>query len=54
MGYVVGTPIFKEDGSLRQVVACSRPIVTLSSLQEDFEAFVKEINAIHPKTITTD
>lgn len=29
-------------------------IVTLSSLQEDFEAFVKEINAIHPKTITTD
>ena len=54
VGYVVGTPIFKEDGSLRQVVACSRPIVTLSSLQEDFEAFVKEINAIHPKTITTD
>ena len=49
VGYVVGTPIFKEDGSLRQVVACSRPIVTLSSLQEDFEAFVKEINAIHPR-----
>jgi len=49
VGYVVGTPIFKEDGSLRQVVACSRPIVTLSSLQEDFEAFVKEINAIHRK-----
>ncbi|WP_209346188.1 sigma 54-interacting transcriptional regulator [Flavonifractor sp. AGMB03687] len=54
VGYVVGTPIFKSDGSLRQVVACSRPIVTLSSLQEDFEAFVKEINAIHPKSITTD
>lgn len=54
VGYVVGTPIFKPDGSLRQVVACSRPIVTLSSLQEDFEAFVKEINSIRPKSISTD
>lgn len=54
VGYVMGTPIFKPDGSLRQVVACSRPIMSLSSLQEDFEAFVKEVNAIHPRTITKD
>ena len=54
VGYVMGTPIFKPDGSLRQVVACSRPIMTLSSLQEDFEAFVKEVNAIRPRSITKD
>ena len=54
VGYVMGTPIFKPDGSLRQVVACSRPIMSLSSLQEDFEAFVKEVNAIHPRTISKD
>ena len=54
VGYVMGTPLFKQDGSLRQVVAISRPIVTLSSLQEDFDAFVKEVNSLHPKTITKD
>lgn len=54
VGYVMGTPLFKPDGSLRQVVAVSRPIVTLSSLQDDFDAFVKEINSLHPKTITRD
>lgn len=54
VGYVVGTPILKQDGSLRQVIACSRPIVTLNSLQEDFEAFVKEVNAIRPGYISKD
>ena len=54
VGYVMGTPIFKPDGELRQVVACSRPIMSLSSLQEDFEAFVREVNSIHPRTITKD
>lgn len=54
VGYVVGTPIFKANGELRQVIACSRPIMTLSSLQEDFEAFVKEVNAIQPEAITRD
>ncbi|MBM6926994.1 sigma-54 interaction domain-containing protein [Pseudoflavonifractor phocaeensis] len=54
VGYVMGTPLFKPDGSLRQVVAISRPIITLGSLQEDFDAFVKEVNSLHPKTITKD
>ena len=54
VGYVIGTPVFKEDGTLRQVIACSRPIVTLDSLQEDFEAFLKEVNSLHPKAISKD
>lgn len=33
VGYVFGTPIFGEDGALSQVVACSLPIVSLSSLR---------------------
>ena len=46
VGYVFGTPIFSEDGVLRQVVACSLPIVSLSSLREDFEGFLKEVNSL--------
>lgn len=46
VGYVFGTPIFGEDGALSQVVACSMPIVSLSSLREDFEAFLKEVNRL--------
>ena len=41
VGYVFGTPIFGEDGTLSQVVACSLPIVSLSSLREDFEEFLR-------------
>jgi len=48
VGYVVGTPIFNTDGSLRQVVACSRPILTLKALQDDFETFVREVDALKP------
>ena len=46
VGYVFGTPIFDESGELRQVVACSLPIVSLSSLREDFEGFLKEVNSL--------
>ncbi len=48
VGYVVGAPIFNTDGSLRQVVACSRPILSLKALQDDFETFVKEVNVLKP------
>lgn len=49
VGYVYGTPIFGEDGQLRQVIACSLPIVSLKSLREDFERFVKEVNSLQGK-----
>lgn len=42
-GYASGTPIFDSDGSLKQVIASSRPIVSLQSLKEDFNTFIKEI-----------
>ncbi|NCB63526.1 MAG: PAS domain-containing protein [Clostridia bacterium] len=51
VGYVVGTPIFDDGGSLRQVVACSRPILSLQSLHNDFETFVREVNSLKPKSI---
>lgn len=54
VGYVMGTPILNADGSLRQVVACSRPIVSLNYLQEDFEAFVKEVASLRSKYISKD
>ena len=53
VGYVMGSPVFASDGSLRQVVACSRPIISLRSLQDDFESFANEINAIRGKAIDT-
>lgn len=49
VGYVYGTPIFGEDGQLRQVIACSLPIVSLKSLREDFERFLKEVNSLQGK-----
>ncbi len=49
VGYVFGTPIFDENGELRQVVACSLPIVSLSSLQGDFEGFLKEVNSLRER-----
>lgn len=60
MGYVSGTPIFDEkSGELRQVIACSRPIFTLRSLQEDFEGFLREVNMLSGgtsprKSVSTD
>ncbi len=47
MGYVSGTPIFDEQGQRLQVIACSRPIITLRALQDDFTGFLKEVNLIH-------
>ena len=54
VGYVVGSPIFDDLGNLRQVVACSRPIVSLKSLQSDFETFVREVNSLKPKSINRE
>lgn len=51
VGYVFGTPIFDEAGELRQVVACSLPIVSLSSLREDFEGFLREVNSLRERTV---
>lgn len=45
-GYVVGVPLFDADGNVKQVVASSRPIFSLQSLQEDFEKFLQEANAL--------
>lgn len=51
IGYVVGTPVFDEEGKLRQVIACSRPIVTLSALHEDFETFQQEVASLRPPVL---
>ncbi|MCI8608095.1 MAG: sigma 54-interacting transcriptional regulator [Firmicutes bacterium] len=45
-GYVIGVPIFNEEGVLKQVVASSRPILTLKALKDDFEQFLAEANAL--------
>ena len=50
-GYVVGTPLFDDQGNLRQVVAISRTIVSLKALKDDFQTFVKEIHALASKPI---
>lgn len=51
MGYVSGTPIFDSEGNLHQVVACSRPIVTLKSLRNDFDTFLQELQNANEKNI---
>lgn len=51
VGYAAGTPIFDSEGELRQVVVCSRPIITLKALKQDYGTFVKEIQKINAKTI---
>ena len=53
-GYVSGTPIFDSEGNLRQVVALSRPIINLTSLQKDFNTFVQKVHDLEDsqKTIT--
>ena len=54
VGYVMGTPIFNSNGELKQVVACSRPIISLKSLKTDFDAFIREVQELNPKTISED
>ncbi len=54
VGYAIGTPIFDSDGNLRQAVACSRPIISLKSLKDDFNTFVQEIQELDKKTINKD
>lgn len=52
-GYVIGVPLLGEDGKVQHVVASSRPIFTLQSLQEDFEEFLKEATALRNKKDNT-
>lgn len=54
MGYASGTPIFDSDGNLHQVIASSRPIVTLQSLKEDFNTFLKEVQEMTPQNTCTE
>lgn len=54
IGYVSGTPIFDNTGELSQIIACSRPIVALRALQDDFEIFQNEINAMNQKYINKE
>lgn len=46
IGYTVGVPIFDENGELQQIVVTSRPINTLQELQEDYQRFLDEANAM--------
>ena len=43
VGYAVGVPIFNDDGELQQVVVSSRPLLSLQSLQEDYDRFLEEV-----------
>ena len=52
-GYVVGVPLLEKKGNVKQVVASSRPIFSLQSLQEDFEKFLQEANALRKKQSNT-
>ena len=52
-GYVVGVPLLDKKGNVKQVVASSRPIFSLQSLQEDFEKFLQEANALRKKQSNT-
>ena len=53
-GYVSGTPIFDDNGNLRQVVALSRPILDFTTLQNDFKTFMQKVHDLeqNQKTIT--
>ena len=52
-GYVVGVPIFDDNGQLKQVVAVSRPILTLKALQQDFEQFLAKANELKKDDFNT-
>lgn len=41
-GYVIGVPLFDEEGKLRLIIAQSRPIKTLSWLRKDYSQFLHE------------
>ncbi len=45
-GYVIGVPLFDENGNLTHVIATSRPIFTLKALQQDFDQFLAQANAL--------
>ncbi|MBR3183559.1 MAG: sigma 54-interacting transcriptional regulator [Firmicutes bacterium] len=44
IGYVIGVPLFDEDGNIKQIIAQSRPIKTLKMLQADYSRFMREAN----------
>ena len=52
-GYIIGTPLFDNQGNLQQVIALSRPIVQLKGLRNDFAAFVSELNQIQKQLSPT-
>ena len=52
-GYIIGTPLFDNQGNLQQVIALSRPIVKLKGLRNDFAAFVSELNQIQKQLSPT-
>jgi PAS domain S-box-containing protein len=53
-GYVIGVPVLNEDGSIREVIAQSRPIKTLRFLQNDFSQFLSEAKKLDPHTVVVD
>lgn len=54
LGYASGTPVFDSDGNLHQVIASSRPIVTLQALKEDFNIFVRQVQEMNPQNTNTE
>ena len=52
-GYIIGTPLFDNQGNLQQVIALSRPIVQLKGLRNYFAAFVSELNQIQKQLSPT-
>ena len=46
VGFVAGVPIFDESGDLTHIAISSRPIFTLSALQDDFHKFLNEANSL--------
>lgn len=52
-GYVIGVPLKTPSGAIKQVVASSRPILSLQALQKDFETFLQEANALKSKADNT-
>ncbi len=53
-GYVVGTPVLDEQGNIKQVIALSRPIITLKYLKNDFDDFVGAIRQLEKETKTSE
>ena len=49
IGYTVGVPILDDTGELQQVVVSSRPILSLQSLHEDYDRFLREVRDLRPK-----